>query len=108
MNAHQKERLMRLEGLVAASYWDEKADQWWIALITEDDDEYFIDSEGKGKILQDDYLYKHLVVWGYVRVLKGKKVIRVLDFFRADDLLGDRCLSDDVLSRETLDTLLNR
>lgn len=70
------ERLIKIKGLVIPVDWDEKGRAVGVTIFTQDEDEYLIKKDLKGKELLD-LIHKELKVSGFVKIVNRKKIIAV-------------------------------
>jgi len=70
------EKLITIKGIVIPVDWDEKGRAVSVAIFTQDEDEYIIQKDLKGKELLD-LIHKELEVSGFVKKVDKKKIIVV-------------------------------
>jgi hypothetical protein len=70
------EKLITIRGIVIPVGWDEKGEVIDAAIFTNDEDEYIIQKDLKGKELLD-LIHKELEVSGFVKKVDKKKIIVV-------------------------------
>lgn len=70
------EKLITIKGIVIPVDWDEKGRAVGVAIFTQDEDEYIIQKDLKGKELID-LIHRELEVSGFVKKVDKKKIIVV-------------------------------
>jgi len=60
--------------------WDEEGDILAVSILTDNEDEYVVDHEGKGREFLD-FINAEVEVDGYVDIVNGEKRIKIKNYF---------------------------
>jgi len=73
------EDMIKIRGVVVPRKWDENGRVVAVTILTHDEDEYYIENDGRGKELKA-FIRENVEVSGTVRPQEGIKVIQVKKF----------------------------